>query len=126
MKNLYILFAPFGLAILAKENGFNEPCLAYYEQQRLSDVVEFGNSKLRQENLINGCCLAPMYQQLVDWLRDGSDLVVWVDFNQDVCKYTYQVISKTSKSPFVCEGGFDNYYEALEKAIGEALRLIKK
>lgn len=117
------LFVPYEIAIVAKSQGFNEPCLAYYERQQLSNIVEYSNSKLRQENLINGQCLAPIYQQLIDWFRDKHNLHIEV-FHQlrpaNNVVYGIKIGSNTGG----IQDGFNNYYEALNKALEEAFKLI--
>lgn len=72
MKNLFV---PYEIALIAKEKGFNEPCLAEYDlldkQLELIDSLEFPS-----KNLKNNLC-APLYQQIIDWLVNecGRELV---------------------------------------------------
>ncbi len=69
------LFVPYEIAVIAKEKGFDEPCLGYYSDSHklyLTDNTNgFENSilsvsnRVRNENLIS----APLYQQIIEWLK---------------------------------------------------------
>lgn len=69
MKDLFI---PYELALLAKEKGFDEPCIKGYNQDgkiTLGYYMEDRNSDARYtEN--KGHATAPLYQQIVDWFRE--------------------------------------------------------
>lgn len=58
MKNLFI---PYKLAIIAKDKGFDEPCLAHYDLGKLL-IASLENNKYKER------ILAPLYSQIIDWL----------------------------------------------------------
>ena len=75
------LFAPHDLALKAKQNKFAEPCLAAYVEIA-TNKFEFMLDKLQQmdasiglgPNLITA---APIYQQMIDWLKKEHHLYVF-------------------------------------------------
>ena len=59
-------------------------------------------------------CEAPMYQQVVDWLREEHNIWIWVSTIAWYVKRDRADISS------YC----DDYYKGLRDAIAEALKLI--
>lgn len=128
MKHLFI---PYCLAVLAKKKGFDERCLGIW---------------LDEDNLFQADCrkahndiLAPLYQQIVDWLREECDLnieiTIWFanHYKFEIYKISdwnrinlYPVVW-TENNNYHKEKGTSSifsYYEALNKAIEEAFNLI--
>ncbi len=77
------LFVTYELALLAREKGFKGECLTFYDKEthRIHPVQQsphkgYINSASGEEVLI-----APLYQQLIDWLYNVSegDIVVFYD-----------------------------------------------
>ena len=107
------LFLPYHLAVLAKEKGFNEDCLAYYDATKLFWIRQ--NYHESQEGEIT----APLYQQIVDWLRTK---------NISITEY----LTNLPTNIFLVKQGTNlparhfgiSYYSAFDKAIEEALNLI--
>jgi len=77
------LFIPYELALIAKNKGFNDFCLAYFSNSNLYINAEDNSgtnkntwlekiSKHRNENFIS----APLYQQVIDWLRDEKNIQI--------------------------------------------------
>jgi|SRR6185369_3813818 len=127
------LFIPYELAVIAKEKGFDEECFARYIKD--SDEINFALCAQIVTNTYYGkadicsdqfACVAPLYQQIVDWVRDKSDLMIEITFGTE-SKFIYvirDVKNGTSWAQIVAEENFNSYYEALNKAIEEALKLI--
>lgn len=72
-------FVSYKLALELKELGFNEPCLGWYASDGCL-IKEYVTNKL------NEFTLAPLYQQVVEWLRQKGiiiELIVdgWGDDN---------------------------------------------
>lgn len=147
------LFVPYEIALRLKELGFDEPCLSAYRnadgEQSLMQLSKWTNSG--EENTHDGYCAAPLYQQVVDWLRDEHKLALtltWAGRSGDGtftywgCQIHHAVnglkahINKTHYYEYEVLDGrkvggmmtyeFKNmtYYEALTKAIEEALKLL--
>ena len=71
-------FVPYQEALALKELGFDEPCVAFYEEfKRLSIGFNWLNEGGKNSNLQE--CTAPLYQQAFRWFRDKYGLSGWVD-----------------------------------------------
>lgn len=109
------LFVPYHLAVLARDNGFDEKCLATFERkdyglEEVSEepVLENHNSELYE-------CDAPLYQQLVHWFRKKYNIHIH-------CSYLYGSAS-VEYWYFMCDANnsmkqiqCDTMIEALERA----------
>ena len=120
------LFANYKLSLLAKEKGFDEPCLAWYFQEDktkqfvLSD--EFG---VKKKNLRDKSIVAPLYQQLVDWFREKHNIFIKVTFYKNDGYYSsVGELDTDSMNHKFSAKDCKTYYEALTKAIQEAFLLI--
>ena len=122
------LFMPYELALQLKEKGFDEPCLAYWStyNKSIPELVineqSKGNWSLKEDY-----CTAPLYQQVIDWFETKGIYIsintacysvpIWSDWCvQRIEPYT-EVFSEQDES-------YENKYEALNKAIEEALKHI--
>jgi len=132
------LFVPYLIAKALKEKGFNEPCLAYYNPvvdismgTPLFKPVDTDFVTFRE--VVDPCIKAPLYQQAVDWLfKRGYNLhSAWLTEDQrwvcdvytvDSCDLLWSGIL-SEVEPF--EFRYVTYYEAVTKAIEEALKLMK-
>lgn len=70
MKSLSNLFLPYELALIAKQKGFNEPCLGYWEIDNLGTNLFIPSHPCRFEETAVNQVTAPLYQQVIDWLRE--------------------------------------------------------
>lgn len=126
MKHLFI---PYELAVIAKEKGFNEPCLARYDiDKTISQTNIESNSNGFNEQVTNDNLLvmvaSPLYQQIIDWFREKHNVIIYVDARNDlkfkgVRKYYIRDIWRENYT-----NSFNNHYEALNKAIEDALKII--
>lgn len=120
------LFIKHELSLILKEKGFNNPSLAYYDKKelKLSKTPEYlrSNSSFI-EAALDDYCLAPLYQEVIDWLREVHNLwiIVLPGSHADAEWFIYELQNyKETKAK-----GIEYYYpEAIEKAIEEALNLI--
>lgn len=150
MKNQFV---PLEVAILLKEKGFIEKCLACYtyysEEYHFELLTDYYNisTELRgktfidnnlftwlKENKISGKCYVlqnavalPLYQQVCDWFREEHDLHIMVShwINQPVGDDVWDDCYQS----FINGDAMDvtiyqTYNEALDYAINEALKLI--
>lgn len=128
MKNLFI---PYELALIAKEKGFNEPCLARYDiDKTISQTNIESNSNGFNEQVTNDNLLvmvaSPLYQQIIDWFREKHNIHFEIRITYTAKYSTYSFCLMRMKGDLYletpCKGG--KYYEALNKAIEEAFKLI--
>lgn len=146
MKHLFISYE---LANTAKEKGFDEPCLAMYDDEKINmwlqdlydfrsegeeDGFQFKNSMWDDSRFI----AAPSHQQIIDWFREVHNLhitIIPLGAQQNGNKptktmydyyvtlhYMYADTNLDEKGGGIPE--FKNYYDALNKAIDEAFKLI--
>lgn len=127
------LFVPYELALKLKEKGFEEKCLGYYLGQRQNPNE---NDFILEENQCNkehpdwvSTISAPLYQQVVDWVREKHGIHLEVSrrsVNNSYIEYNPYVYDKFQDRHTEGTLGdeYHNYYEALTGAIVEALKLI--
>lgn len=81
------LFVTYSLAVLAKELGFNETCIAYYTYK--NDDPNFILNKNLEGDYIEihrfpqKGISAILYQQLIDWLESNYELFIERIWNDD-------------------------------------------
>lgn len=122
------LFLPHKLAILAKQKCFNEPCFGYYSGDNpygeLPDKLNIIACKKEQSvDDLFGRCLAPLYQQIVDWFRDEYDLQINI-LGHLTIGFEYCISKNKKVKHAMADLSCKTYYEALNKAIEEAFKLI--
>lgn len=91
------LFVPYEIAKAVKELGFNESCfmywrsemdgsmqLFYHQDDHALDAIGSNNS----DNARWVDCTAPLFQQVIDWLRDEHNIDVYIiPVFRDKCGY---------------------------------------
>ena len=143
-------FVTFEIAKLLFLLGFNEPCLAVYFKGEFQIPRGFGMAIVTEEHtkiLKGDSILAPLWQQVIDWLETKGIFISIEYAAPDTNKFQYRidnynpVCTKTSmipdgkgwkKSEPEPSGSFGNYskewfekrIEATEAAILEAIKLI--
>lgn len=150
MTNLEKLFIPFetGIPTKIKSIGFSDTCLGCFAYGGNGNLimVEMDNDNDR------GYTAAPMYQQVIDWLREEHCIKIAVDScmpEKYLTKYTYSIDGVNERASSASDNYIyvrptnnhyiashskhkglpvfhGEYYEALIKAIEEALKLITK
>ena len=136
------LFLPYELAVIAKQKGFDYPCICLY--QFYNDTYKLIAIDQHWGNYLSGMCkdygdnindeeyLAPMYQQMVMWLFKEHGIWITLEY--------YNHSEPTDKLPigfmFYIEeyghcisgkkenGLFKTYQEAMNKAIEESFKYI--
>jgi len=155
------LFVSYEVAAKLQKKGFDDGCLGYYWNWDSHNYEggELGNIQLyiKEEiayfytntsksynkpttawmlGLEEGKtfhCVAPLYQQVIDWFFEKHEISIEVSFiNMPGINYfgwDYNIVHTTKKRPVdadfgtVC-GTFKGKKEALDKAIEEALKII--
>ncbi len=136
------LFVSYNVALRLKEKGFSDVCLGYYFRDDFY-FSETKNGIIRQySHSEEPVVQMPLYQQVIDWLREKHDIDIIilnkyqrpnVGYFAEIKFARKDIINKDKFYPVtlqeypkhdrgVDEGGA--YYEALEKAIEEALKII--
>ncbi len=125
------LFLPYELSLLAKEFGFDEPCIARYnkgnfELNRLGNWYKHNSGEIEKHYLS-----APLYQQMITFLRDRFGLIIEIQLDQtsDI-KWCYEIIKFNSAGDFERKTNVADWSlyrdcnECLDAGIKEALKLI--
>ncbi len=122
------LFLPYELAVIAKEKGFNEPCLYFFQDEDSLVRLQYGDMCSNESLLeIEGCNFAaPTYQQIVDWLRTKHKVFVGVRLHGNSFAQYYKgyTVEKLNPNNTVEYSERHQYNPAIEDAIEEALKLI--
>lgn len=147
------LFVPYELALALKEKGFDEPCITkfeqYFDKTKLQAVISTLSLNAPYEYEYNGydqviinselhyhftgyknsvkdhnqnILAAPLYQQVIDWFREKHEVDFFLfKLKKDIYKFDVHQNGerKTLPNPTRLP-----YYEALDKAIEEGLKLI--
>jgi len=136
------LFVPYEIAKQLKQKGFDEPCLGHYQDNIEMFSYKPINGKLNLGFL--GECKsepykwnstpkwgvksqvfysAPLYQQVVDWFREKHKICIQISQHDYMWGYSmYNTFPPYKSYKWVYEE--KDYYEALNKAIEDTLKLI--
>lgn len=79
------LFVPYELAVRLKEKGFEEGCFGWYAKD---GSFYTGNVSIHQ-----GLLLAPLYQQVVNWLDNlGYNIKITPEYYYEGINWNWQVL----------------------------------
>ena len=113
-------FVTYEIALKLKELGFDECCLAVYFKNKFQLVKGFNiNNVNLHEASEMGAILAPLWQQVIDWLREELNIHLYLP-KSVYGGYVYVVDSKYSDTIY------KDYYDAREQAILKAIELCQK
>lgn len=90
------LFLPYELALIAKEKGFDEPCMAMYTvpddgskvcfamfgdyEFPMKQYSEAFNNYNSNDEFIETIS-APLYQQIIDWFIEKHEIYIWTEYD---------------------------------------------
>lgn len=120
------LFLSYELSLLAKEKGFNEKCIAFYEPD-FCFIWDQDEKPIKNNKKYPNCLIAPMYQQIIDWFREKYKLDISLSINGDSdTVYAYRVYN--TFYPHLRRAGDGDetweYYKCMNMAIEAAFKLI--
>jgi hypothetical protein len=126
------LFVPYEIARQLKDKGFDEECLAGWHKQKgemvlMSTHIQNPLTLANWHSLEN--TLAPLYQQVMDFFREKHGIQININWNKFYPNSPYEwTIRPTWRDqvlqPMGTSGMMTTYYDALNRAIEEALKLI--
>lgn len=131
-------FVSFDTARMLKEAGFDAPCRGVYVTDRTGyyEFREYDNKQTKDDlcwNTEDGFqyeYLAPTQALAARWLREVHKIHVGADmaYSKLVAEKWIYLIRFTDSigNPYKCVGWFNDYEEALEAGLQEAIKLIKK
>jgi hypothetical protein len=122
-------------ALELKQLGFDEPCIAWYAENKELQIApdtykKWSFKACNNSNIISvfnsDCITAPTYSQAFRWFREKHNYHVIIDFNQSKNNKWYygiiQIDHNISVSPDV---EFETYEEAELAALKELIKTIK-
>ena len=123
-------FVPYEIAIKLKEKGFDNDCLAGYVLNRdgITSLMGCGALRFDADGFINPyseILPAPLWQQVIDWLREKHNLIIWVEARY--CfekKYLWFIHSGVLIKDDIFDLHIETYEEARQAAIEHTLTLI--
>lgn len=142
------LFVSYEIAKLLKDKGFDEECLYYYFPTGIVGETIYKLLSKEHEVDLDGTSIdkgyklglfqltvpAPLYQQVIDWFREKHGLHIWAEPMGDINPELYTWYIESTKGIVLQEVGSpkyknwewsnESYYQALDAAIKEALKLI--
>jgi hypothetical protein len=125
-------FVPYEIALKLKQKGFDEPCFATYNhEQKLNGLplydMENNPTNALEYTWINSkvhdsICCAPLWQQVIDWLREKHSIDILID--PAGIANMYSVFVKNWIYENEKDRAMFTYPEARQAAIEYALTLI--
>jgi hypothetical protein len=111
-------FIPYEEALALKELGFDEPCLAFYEEEK-NKLVTF-HSDSYQEVKGTTCLFeqtnAPLWQQAFDWFRKEHNLGFDISSSSINCHiYQISLLKETSHSSICWSTVLDKHTKSYEE-----------
>jgi hypothetical protein len=123
-------FVPYEEALALKELGFDEPCLGYYKDGRMSGVSKWDRkdwefhvlTNKEITNLTSEIILAPTYSQAFRWFRENHDLIHRI--NRDGGWWICAILDLYDEDD---QGVIENFIDCNPKTYEEAeLECLKK
>ena len=104
-------FVPYEIANILIDKGFNENCLGYYESRDNRLICR--DTSFYELEKYNLGILAPLWQQVIDWLRDTHkiDIEILNKYSRPSCAYYAKI--KYARPNVLREGEF--YQVTLEE-----------
>lgn len=124
------LFLPYKLSLLAKQKGFDLTCLSAYRnsdgEEQLLPTDKWKNSDAAISSSPDSCA-APVYQQIVDWLRIEHKILVHQVLGFHNKHYCFK-IQTWAENPLrnIDTAQEGDYYKTFNKAIEIALNHVNQ
>lgn len=120
------LFVSYEIAKTLKEIEYIDECLGFYyfDGSFKKWILEIKDNSDGYVTMIP----APLYQQVIDWFREKHKIYIDIQLQGNTIKQSYfpTVIIRLNPNNTMCFQREDTYYEALDKAINEAIKLINQ
>lgn len=134
-------FVTHEIAVKLYEKGFDEPCIAHYTSagdfRRSGGYLEVSQEFRAIKNsevFVDGWVMAPLYQQVINWLREKHYMHVHITMDPDLYHSKLNYYGETLSTSLEKEGlcllrlnrpTGQNYDQALDQIIHRTLDLIK-
>ena len=130
-------FCTYEISLKLKELGFDEECFGYWRNEDFTFPLTIGKITTKFDfddniNYHNFKCLAPLWQQCIDWFREKHNINILINpaygcYNISITKYDeVEDDNKILDIDGLDFKDFIVYQEAREQAILKAIELITK
>lgn len=116
-------FVPYTEALELKQLGFDEPCLAVFNDSKQFRI----NSESRNwnDNLVNGdTTSSPTYSQAFKWFRENHYMNHSIILHETTFSNDYQYLILSNDNEFV-EVGYTTYEEAELACLQKLIEIVK-
>ena len=123
-------FCNYEISKKLKDLGFNEECFASYNliDKNFNLYDTYANWNISFNTLSSKYCSAPLWQQVIDWLREKQNIYINVEpiTFDDEPTYVFEIINlKNGMLLNDINSSFEDPNEAHEQAILKAIDIIK-
>ena len=114
-------FVTYKQALALKELGFDEPCLSYYDGEKL---FKFPGTTMCNRNFSDLLTVtAPLYQQAFRWFREKHGLIYSIGHMGHSNTWAYEIINISMPGP---NYGYAQTYEEAEQAcLNKLIEIVK-
>lgn len=112
------LFIPYELALKLKELGFNEKCIATFDEDGNFELQDFEQN---YDTFPSHIIAAPLYQQAFDWFREKHNLHCVIDEYENPKSWGYLINNDDLDEAF----SFSSYEEARQACLEKLIELCK-
>jgi hypothetical protein len=125
MKNEFVTYEQ---SLALKELGFDELCLAYYDDVELQTPhLSVGRVVKTLSDMQGGYYkLAPLSQQVFRWFREKYGLFGWIEGNEGKRIYMYRIESPIDSDDQLNCFPFKTYEEAENACIDKLISIVKQ
>lgn len=130
MKHLFI---PYELAVIAKEKGFDEPTITYYdieEENNLKPIPSYEEINGFHCNRNSLMVASPLYQQILKWFKEKHFIhicPVYICSTNEIADFYYIInfmINEFKQKDIIIDNIDFDETKTLNKAIEEAFKFI--
>lgn len=120
MQTIQKQFVPYKIALAIKELGFNEMCIATFDEDKDFDLQNFEQN---YDTFPSHIIAIPLWQQVIDWLREKYDINIVIHKCCHTDMKGIQTITYTNTG--IPWDSVPTFQEAREQAILKAIELCK-
>jgi hypothetical protein len=112
-------FVTYEIALSLKELGYDEECLAAFNNGKICLLGEF-----KKINPMKWDAPAPLWQQCIDWFREKQKIHIIFSAGRDL-GYSYRAVYLVHFHS-IGNGFYKTYEEAREQVILQCIELLKE
>jgi hypothetical protein len=119
-------FIPYTEALALKELGFDEPCLAYWDNDKLF-IIDRNSERIQKnsnyKDIFEGIISAPTYSQAFSWLRKNYGYWCYI---KEATKGTCRFYIEKFDEKFFTSDIIDSYEEAELECLKKLIEIVKQ